>query len=112
MSSGRSTPTLGGSSPLHFPLSHDPASPDLSYPSQTTDPRAGYTNEYRATTHTGLVTADAALTAVQSRASNTHTKLNDVEAAKEFGKGVKLVTWKDNDPEDPRQWSSTYRWCK
>ena len=26
-------------------------------------------------------------------------------------KQMKLVTWKEDDPEDLRNWSTTYRWC-
>jgi hypothetical protein len=37
--------------------------------------------------------------------------LKDEEKAQTL-KEVELVTWKENDPEDPRQWSKAYRWCK
>lgn len=100
----------GVSAHLHRAPTHDSERVDLSFPSQTTDvARAGFTDEYRATTRTGLIRADTALRPIPSRASATPTVLvGDVE--KNRLKDVRFVTWRDSDPEDPRNWSNAYRW--
>ena len=91
--------------------SHDETRPDLSFPFSTTDrERGGYTNEYRAVSDTGYVPADLALRPVPSRVYRLPQALADPEKAAAL-KQMKLVTWKEDDPEDPRNWSTTYRWC-
>jgi hypothetical protein len=100
-----------GYSPLATPL-HDPHRADLSFPEQTTNTRlAGFTDEYRAVTRKGTIPANQALKPIPSRASETPAILKDTEKALAL-KDVQLVTWKENDPEDPRQWSRLYRWCE
>jgi hypothetical protein len=89
---------------------HDDARADISFPALTTDlARAGYTSEYRAVAPTGLVRADTALQPIPTRLSRVPTVLADKEQARAL-KDVQLVTWKDGDPEDPRNWSKAYKW--
>ncbi|OSD04427.1 MFS general substrate transporter [Trametes coccinea BRFM310] len=90
--------------------SHDDTRPDLSFPFGTTDlNRGGFTNEYRAVSETGYLPADLALRPVPSHVYRLPQALADPEKAREL-KQMKLVTWKEGDPEDPRNWSSLYRW--
>ncbi|KAI0782198.1 MFS general substrate transporter [Abortiporus biennis] len=122
------TPTLRGTddaydpnpSPPHSPVvlsrphrarSHDPNQPDMSFPFQTTNvAEGGFTDEYRVTSATGYVAADSnALRPIPSHVSETPAALRDPEKAAQLEK-VKLVTWLDNDPEDPRNWSDLYKW--
>ncbi|TFK91081.1 MFS general substrate transporter [Polyporus arcularius HHB13444] len=94
----------------HIPASHDPDRPDLSFPFTTTDTeRGGFTDEYRTTTKTGYITADLALRPVPSHLHRLPHVLADPEKALRL-KQVKLVTWLENDPEDPRNWSNAYKW--
>ncbi len=91
--------------------SHDEGRPDISFPFGTTDTnRGGFTNEYRAVSHTGFLPADLALRPVPSHVYRLPQALADPEKAREL-KQMKLVTWKEGDPEDPRNWSALYRWC-
>ena len=91
--------------------SHNDTRPDLSFPFGTTDlSRGGFTNEYRAVSESGYMAADLALRPVPSRVYRLPQALADPEKAAEL-KQMKLVTWKEDDPEDPRNWSSLYRWC-
>ena len=91
--------------------SHDDRRPDISFPFQTTNvPLGGLTDEYRAITDTGYLPADLALRPVPSRVYRLPEALADPEKAKAL-KEMKLVTWKEGDPEDPRNWSNLYRWC-
>lgn len=95
----------------HIPPSHDPNRPDLSFPFETTDTqRGGFTDEYRITSKTGYITADLALRPVPSHYHTLPAVLADPEKAIRL-KQVKLVTWYENDPEDPRNWSKAYKWC-
>ena len=92
--------------------SHNETRPDLSFPFGTTDlNRGGFTNEYRAVSESGYMPADLALRPVPSRIYRLPQALSDPEKAREL-KQMKLVTWKEDDPEDPRNWSNLYRWCK
>ncbi|PCH37676.1 MFS general substrate transporter [Wolfiporia cocos MD-104 SS10] len=50
-----------------------------------------------------------ALRPIPTHVSEIPGALKDPEKAKQL-KDVKLVTWLPNDPEDPRNWSNTYRW--
>ncbi|RDX39687.1 hypothetical protein OH76DRAFT_1367272, partial [Lentinus brumalis] len=94
----------------HLPPSHDPDRPDISFPFTTTDTeRGGFTDEYRTTTKTGYITADLALRPVPSHLHRLPHVLADPEKALRL-KQVKLVTWLENDPEDPRNWSNAYKW--
>lgn len=98
---------------LHdVPLSvHDPERADLSFPSQTTNVQyAGFTDEYRKVTHDGLIPADLALRPIPTHVTHVPAALGDSEKAVKLH-DVQLVTWKEDDPEDPRQWSAAYRWC-
>ena len=95
----------------HIPAAHDPARPDLSFPFATTDTElGGFTDEYRTTSKTGYITADLALRPVPSHIHRLPAVLADPEKALRL-KQVKLVTWLENDPEDPRNWSNAYKWC-
>ncbi|KAI0694403.1 MFS general substrate transporter [Cerioporus squamosus] len=90
--------------------SHDDGRPDISFPFGTTDMnRGGFTDEYRAVTDTGFLPADLALRPVPSHVYRLPQALADPEKAREL-KQMKLVTWKDGDAEDPRNWSNLYRW--
>lgn len=86
---------------------------DLSFPYTTTNiPAGGITDEYHKVTHTGLVPIGSALHPVESRAIPlSKFWSNDPEKARRL-KDVQLVTWKEDDPENPRNWSAGYRWCK
>lgn len=95
------SPTLVGT---FMPLSHVPTNPDPSYPSGTTEvERVGMTDEYRVASPTGL-------TALPAATAEAISKLTDLEKGRDL-KDVELVVWKENDPEDPRNWSKLYRWC-
>lgn len=92
------------------PPTHDSTRPDLSFPFETTDiERGGFTDEYRTTTRTGYVPADTALRPIPSHVSTLPGALRDAEKAGTL-KDTQLVTWLENDPEDPRNWSKLYRW--
>lgn len=96
------TPTLLGTS---LPTSHNALEPDLSYPTGTGEvERVGMTTEYRAENKTGL----APLPQETLKALNA---TSDPEKGRKFGEDIQLVVWKENDPEDPRNWSKAYRWC-
>ncbi|KAJ6460766.1 MFS general substrate transporter [Mycena vitilis] len=89
---------------------HDDRHADLSFPSQTTDiTEGGFTDEYRVSTRSGFMDARTALHPVLSRVSEPPHALVDPEKAAELTK-VHLVTWKEDDPEDPRNWSVPWRW--
>ncbi|KAJ7735133.1 MFS general substrate transporter [Mycena maculata] len=89
---------------------HDDWAPDLSFPFQTTDTtEGGFTDEYRVSTKSGFIDARHALHPVLSRVAETPHALSDLEKAEKLTK-TKLVTWKENDPEDPRNWSALWRW--
>ena len=99
-------------SPPHEPRSHNPNEVDLSFPYRTTNiAEGGLTDEYRFTTVTGLVSAGDVLRPVPSHISQPPKVLQDPEKAKRL-RDVKLVTFLENDPEDPRNFSNTYKWCK
>ncbi|KAJ7062878.1 MFS general substrate transporter [Mycena amicta] len=89
---------------------HDDGAPDLSFPFQTTNTtEGGITDEYRTSTRTGFVNARYALHPVPSRAAEVPHALSDPEKADQLSR-VLLVTWKENDPDDPRNWSTLSRW--
>ena len=96
---------------LHNPRSHDENLPDISFPFITTDiNRGGLTNEYRAFTREGYVSADHALRPIPTHVSDIPGDLKDPEKAARL-RDMKLVTWLPDDPEDPRNWSNMYKWC-
>jgi hypothetical protein len=102
--------THSATSTLHkssdHPPTHNSERADLSFREQTTNVQyAGFTDEYRDNTRVGVIPADQALKAVLSPV------LKDAKKAMTL-KNVELVTWKEQDPEDPRQWSNSYRWCE
>ncbi len=95
----------------HFPASHDPDQPDISFPFDTTRlDDGGFTDEYRTVARTGLISADTALRPVPSHLHRVPTAFRDPEKAKHL-KDVKLVTWLENDPEDARNLPRWYEWC-
>ena len=80
--------------------SHNETRPDLSFPFGTTDlNRGGFTNEYRAVSESGYMPADLALRPVPSRIYRLPQALSDPEKVREL-KQMKLVTWKEDDPEE------------
>lgn len=87
---------------LHRAKTHDSMHADLSLP------QYDHTDESRATTATGLIPFAAALkfTPVGHEPINC----NALEKGRDLNK-LFLVTWRDKDPEDPRKWSSLWRWC-
>ncbi|KAI1795035.1 MFS general substrate transporter [Ganoderma leucocontextum] len=90
--------------------SHDERRPDISFPFETTNAAGkGLADEYRAVTESGYLPADLALCPVPSRVYRLPQALADPEVARAL-KDMKLVTWKEGDPEDPRNWSNRYRW--
>lgn len=104
--SNTSSDTLATLEPTHaFPPSHAPGSPDLSYPFATTNLPPGISDEYREVAESGFVHAGAEL----MRAA-TRVPTRDPEMAKHM-KDMNIVVFKPNDPEDPRTWNTTYRWC-
>ncbi|KAF7301058.1 MFS general substrate transporter [Mycena indigotica] len=89
---------------------HDDGAPDLSFPFQTTNIfEGGITDEYRTSTRTGFVDARHALHPVPSRGAAPPHVLLDPEKADQLGR-VLLVTWKEDDKDDPRNWSPVWRW--
>ncbi|KAJ6562912.1 major facilitator superfamily domain-containing protein [Mycena sp. CBHHK59/15] len=115
------TPGNSATTTLHEPepelnrirsKTHDDRAADLSFPYQTTDVSAGgVTDEYRVSTKSGLMDARSALHPVLSRVAERPSALADPEKAEQLAK-IQLVTWTENDPEDPRNWSAAWRWCK
>lgn len=103
------------SSPIsrpHEPRSHNPNEVDLSFPFATTNTaEGGLTDEYRFTSPTGFVAAGEVLRPVPSHIPQSPRVLQDPEKAKRL-RDVKLVTFLENDPEDPRNFSNAYKWCK
>ena len=99
---------------LHDPhLSHhDPNRPDLSFPFQSTNiQQGGFTDEYRAVTRSGFINASHALRPIPTHHSTTPAALLDPEKARAL-KHTKLVTFVPDDPEDPRNYSNCFKWCK
>ena len=93
-------------------IHHDPNRPDLSFPFQTTNiEQGGFTDEYRAVTKSGYIPADTALRPIPSHHSEKPAALRDPEKARELS-DKKLVTFVPDDPEDPRNKSYWYKWCK
>ncbi|WVQ94617.1 hypothetical protein IAU59_001697 [Kwoniella sp. CBS 9459] len=89
--------------------------PDLAFPYLTTDiSRGGITDEYRTETREGYIPMDdpdSGLRPVQSRLSTLHGDRFVLHDKEKGGLGEKkLVTWKEADPENPRNWSALYRW--
>ncbi|WVQ82942.1 hypothetical protein IAT38_005078 [Cryptococcus sp. DSM 104549] len=89
--------------------------PDLAFPYLTTDTsRGGITEEYRTETRQGYIPMDdpdRGLQPMRSRASTLHGDrfvLHDKEKGDMGNK--KLVTFLENDPENPRNWSVFRRW--
>ncbi|KAG7444099.1 MFS general substrate transporter [Guyanagaster necrorhizus] len=80
--------------------SHDSTRPDLSHPSHAV------TQEGRDVSHKGYVKFESALQPVHEGLPDL---LRDPEKARTI-KDLYLVTWLENDPEDPRNWSPVWRW--
>lgn len=94
-----------------MPPTHNVQSPDLAYPALTTA-ISQPTGEYRETTETGVVSGHdlvRQLTQVQPpQAARVPTRLStsDVERLEK----LQFVTFKTEDPDDPRQWSNAFKW--
>lgn len=101
--------------------------PDLSFPYLTTSTsHAVQTKEYRTETREGYIAGNATDTSNYARhltppgsplsrpntisPSVSDVVLHDLESGDL--KGKKLVTWKEGDVENPRNWSNAYRWCE
>ncbi|PBK67153.1 MFS general substrate transporter [Armillaria solidipes] len=80
--------------------SHDSTRADLSRPSRSV------TQEGRDVSHKGYVKFESALQPVHEGLPDL---LKDPEKARTI-KDLYLVTWLENDPEDPRNWSPVWRW--
>lgn len=95
---------------LHRTISrgHDPNAADLSYPFRA---EAGLTSEYRDISDTGLIRGDTAFRRVPSIHAEAPPPIRDPEKAKHLS-DLKLVTFVPNDPEDPRNFSRWFKWCK
>ncbi|KAJ7165627.1 MFS general substrate transporter [Mycena crocata] len=85
---------------------HNERAADLSFPYQTTDTsKGGFGDEYRVSSPSGFV---------QARSLHP-VPVDKLEASADPEKAEKLVhthlvTWTENDPEDPRNWSTLWRW--
>lgn len=91
---------------------HDPNRADLSFPFATTNTaQGGFTDEYRTVTRTGYMPANTALRPIPSHVSVTPPALRDPEKLRTLSH-TKLVTFVPDDPEDPRNNSYAYKWCK
>ncbi|KDQ08549.1 hypothetical protein BOTBODRAFT_48147 [Botryobasidium botryosum FD-172 SS1] len=87
-------------------LKHEPDA-DPSFPFDTTDIiTAGITEEYHLATRAGLAPFDEV---PAHPVDKQPPKPVDVEKAQTL-KDIELVTWLENDPENPRTWSRPYRW--
>lgn len=90
------------------PPTHSPRHADLAYPVLTTA-ISQPTDEYRETTETGIVSGQELvrqITQVTPARVPTRLSASDIERLEKF----QFVTFKIDDPEDPRQWSNTYKW--
>ncbi|WWD22602.1 hypothetical protein CI109_107095 [Kwoniella shandongensis] len=113
-------PAVGDNSPIN-PLERTTSSashrhvPDLAFPYITTDTtRGGITDEYRTETAEGYISVDdpdTGLRPMRSRASTLHGDRFVLHDKEKGGMGnMKLVTFRENDPENPRNWSKFKRW--
>lgn len=94
------------------PPTDDPNEGDPSFPFQSTNiAEGGMTDEYRVVSPTGLISGASALRPVPTHHSVPPAALQDPEKAKQL-KDVKLVTFVPNDPQDPRNYSKLFKWCK
>jgi hypothetical protein len=96
-----------------LPPTHDVSRPDISFPLLTTDTsRIPPTDEYRQTTETGIISGQELVRQIttQNRASRIPTRASEADV--ERVEKLNFVTFKKEDPEDPRQWSRLYKWCK
>lgn len=91
---------------------------DLAFPSLTQAVTFGSTNEYRAETEAGYIRANElenGLAPITSMGSHHTLTAADSALARQVTKAVqdkKIVTWRENDPENPWNWSVTRRWGK
>lgn len=107
---------------LNNPLSHTfsavsrRTTRDLAFPSLTQAVTFGSTNEYRAETEAGYIRANelenglVPIASVGEHGVHAHV---DPELARQITKAVedkKIVTWYDDDPENPWNWSVARRW--
>ncbi|GMK57561.1 hypothetical protein CspeluHIS016_0403950 [Cutaneotrichosporon spelunceum] len=87
---------------------------DLGFPSLTQAVTLGSTNEYRTETQAGYIRASELENGIKPMASirGLHEPVND-NLARQITKVVedkKIVTWRENDPENPWNWSTARRW--
>ncbi|GAA6049248.1 hypothetical protein JCM3770_005904 [Rhodotorula araucariae] len=128
------SPPAQGTSPvfssLERAISHGVIQRQLSSEEEETFPqltqRGTHTDAYLEETRTGLVLASEAAadfpvstSASRSRSRSQATLVSSPQAAKGAAgdpeKGVvdaKLVTWVENDPENPRNWSNRKKWLQ
>ncbi len=91
------------------------AQPDLSFPTITTNVEAGgFSQEYTTANAKGFVLASAPIEegGLERSATRllTRTPTRTAAEAEKNGGELKLVTWKVDDKQDPRNWSSAIRW--
>ncbi|GKZ56850.1 hypothetical protein AnigIFM63309_010858 [Aspergillus niger] len=79
---------------------------DYNYPDVGREENPVFPEEYTVETNTGLV-PERTLEQMRSRTYSHHTSSSDIEKAKE---PAEFVTFTINDPENPFNWSRTYRW--
>ncbi|BGP42271.1 hypothetical protein JCM10450v2_006364 [Rhodotorula kratochvilovae] len=115
---------------LERAISHGVVQRQLSPEEEETFPqltqRGSHTDAYLEETHTGLVLASEAAAdfpvqpaAARSRSRSQSTLVSSPQPVKggaaDPEKGLddaKLVTWVDNDPENPRNWSNAKKWLQ
>jgi multidrug resistance protein len=90
---------------------------DLAFPSLTQAVTFGSTNEYRAETEAGYIRANELENGLAPIASvgehGVHEPVDPV-LARQITKAVedkKIVTWRENDPENPWNWGVARRWA-
>lgn len=93
-----------------MPPTHSRHNVDLAYPGLTTS-ISQPTNEYRTTTETGVVSGQDLVRQLSEAtlppaSIPTSLSARDVERLEKFH----FVTFETHDTDDPRQWSSAYRW--
>jgi hypothetical protein len=113
------SPTKEKATPLGQPLTHTLTSesrrhpPDLAFPYLTQQTTSGATNEYRAETAEGYITADDPDYGLHPIIScSTRVSVATTFARQKTFENKKLVTWVSNDKENPQNWGKGIRWCE
>lgn len=84
-----------------------PALNDREYPELTeSGPR---TNEYETATSQGYVQSSTSPSPTPTLAAGTAEKSGQADGIQHVD-DIKLVTWRLDDPENPRNWSKARRW--